>query len=651
MLALVLACLLTLLLATAIGWQMLEAVRVHFGTAYVSQYTLLNAQKMLAPIQRELALARRLADSVLLREWLRDEQDPHKRALAFREAEGFRRDFREHSYFIASQDSLGFFLNQPDMDYSEAPRYVMDPESQDDGWFFSTLESGEPFNINVNPDRVVFTKIWFNVVVQDDDEVLGVAGSGLDLTNFIDEFIKADAPGVTPIIIDQNGAIKAHPDQSLISLGAGSGAIHQIHWLDALLEKPEQRAELHEAMRRTKAQEATVEAFGVMLDGHHQLMALAYLPELQWFVVTAVDLEQANLLEGRWFWITIVLLLLLLMILLGTFLLAVERIVLQPVRHLQQSANALAEGDYAVNLPPPGRDELGDLSRAFATMARQIKRHTDELEGKVQARTKTLEATNRMMAKAQKQISDSIDYASLIQRALLPDSQLARVLGPRHCVVWHPRDVVGGDFYVFRGDADRHLIGIIDCAGHGVSGALMTMLARAAFDDAMNRCGIESPATLLHHADSHLREMLGQSQLPRAIATNMDVGLAYVDRRLGLVRYAGAKLSLYWSDGDRVDEIAGGKRALFDRRVGRYRDSELRLSSEVTYYLVTDGYLDQAGGENGFGFGGRRFNELLREYARLPLEQQAEALNQTLHDYRGTLPQRDDITFLAFRLN
>ncbi|KAG1544631.1 hypothetical protein G6F50_013843 [Rhizopus delemar] len=81
------------------------------------------------------------------------------------------------------------------------------------------------------------------------------------------------------------------------------------------------------------------------------------------------------------------------------------------------------------------------------------------------------------MAAAHKKIGDSIDYASLIQRAILPDRQLTQSLGAHHFVLWKPRDVVGGDFYVFRSDGVNCLLGIMDCAGHGVPGALMTMLA------------------------------------------------------------------------------------------------------------------------------------------------------------------------------
>ncbi|MBF3202250.1 histidine kinase, partial [Pseudomonas aeruginosa] len=135
-------------------------------------------------------------------------------------------------------------------------------------------------------------------------------------------------------------------------------------------------------------------------------------------------------------------------------------------------------------LPLARQDEIGSLSKAFASMAEQVRRHTAELEDKVQERTQALEEANREMAAAQKKIGDSLDYASLIQRAILPDRQLSATLGEHHFILWKPRDVVGGDFYVYREQADGYLIGVVDCAGHGVPGALMTMLARAAIDHA-----------------------------------------------------------------------------------------------------------------------------------------------------------------------
>src|SRR5690606_27444841 len=133
--------------------------------------------------------------------------------------------------------------------------------------------------------------------------------------------------------------------------------------------------------------------------------------------------------------------------LLVAFTMVVERLLVRPLRGLHQLALALADGQFDMDLPPPGRDELGDLNGAFARMARQIKAHTDQLEQMVRQRTEALTEANAAMIEAQKAIGDSIQYASLIQRAFLPDRQLDKALGDNHFVIWRPRDVVGGDFY------------------------------------------------------------------------------------------------------------------------------------------------------------------------------------------------------------
>ena len=651
MLALLLASTLALLPAILLGWQLLEGVRAHFGEAYARNFTQLSSQNILVPVTRDLALSRRFADSVLTRQWLLDEDNPAVSASYFAEAEGYRRDFHDGNYFLISKNSLKYYLNDHDSPYSEQPRYTLEADNPDDSWFFRTMATTEDFNINVNPDvQLGVTRVWLNVIVRDDERKIGLAGTGFDLTGFLDEFINTGEPGVVPMVINLDGAIQAHPDPGLIAFGSAVGTAHTTTLAD-LLGRDQDRRALQTAMEQAAAAPGQVFTLNTLLEQREQLLALTYIPELKWYVVSAVDLQAAQVVEGRWWPAAVTAFIVILTVLFLAFGYAVERLVLQPLHRLRESATALAEGNFAVSLPQAGRDELGDLSRAFETMAGQIQNHTEELEGKVRDRTRALEQANHEMAATQKKVSDSIAYASLIQKALLPDHQLRQILGADHFVLWHPRDVVGGDFYLFRQQGERYLIGIVDCAGHGVPGALMTMLARAAFDDAMNRIGLDSPAALLSHADATLREMLHHAELPRAIATNMDAGLAIVDRRQGTLRYAGAKIALYWSDGRRLEEIHGDRRPLFDRKIGSYRDFDLAIDRQVTYYMATDGYLDQAGGELGFGFGNSRFAALLRQHARRPMAEQASALAQAIEKYRGQHPQRDDITILSFRIN
>ena len=179
----------------------------------------------------------------------------------------------------------------------------------------------------------------------------------------------------------------------------------------------------------------------------------------------------------------------------------------------------------------------------------------------------------------------------------------------------------------------------------------MTMLARSALDHAMNKVGIDSPATLLGETDSAIRAMLEQDTSSHTIATNMDAGLVYIDQGNHRLRYAGARISLYWSDGNDVGEIKGARRALVDRRHCIYADTEIDLCPGITYYLTTDGFLDQAGGDMGYGFGNTRFAQLLVEHAKKPMAEQANAFDEALKAYQGNYPQRDDITLLSFRFD
>ncbi|MFG0228152.1 biofilm regulation protein phosphatase SiaA [Achromobacter sp. AONIH1] len=649
LMALLLACLVALAPAALIGWQLLDGVRDHFGRAFADNFTQLNRQRILAPVSRELALSLRLADSEVTRRWLRNESDPAARELFFREADGYRRDLLGRAYFIASAATGNYYFND-DQPLSEAPRYTLSRGAADDGWFYKSLQASALYNINVNPDlKLKTTRVWINAQVRDGDKVLGLTGAGLDVGGFLRDFVNSGQAGVTPIIVDETGAIQAHMDPTLIAYNSGAGGADGRGMVFSLLDPGPGREELRSAMHAAQADPQSVQSAWVAVDGHRQLVSVAYMPELHWHVLTLVDLGAARVLDTGWIWPVAVGLVLLFAAMLLCFGYAVERLMLRPLRRLQQSARAIANGSYDVSLPPGGQDEIGDLSNAFGVMADKVRQHTAELESKVRERTSELENANRAMAAAHKKIGDSIDYASLIQRAILPDRQLTQSLGEHHFVLWKPRDVVGGDFYVFRSDGGNCLLGIMDCAGHGVPGALMTMLARAAIDLAITEVGPSDPAAVLTRTDSAIRAMLADAQLPRALATNTDAGLVYIDRQAGLLRYAGAKISLYASNGDALREVPGGKRALGDKRAGVYENIELSMEPGWTYTLATDGFLDQAGGEHGFGFGNTRFADMLKTHARRPLTEQVAAFTQALADYQGGQPQRDDITLLSFR--
>ena len=247
-----------------------------------------------------------------------------------------------------------------------APIGILSPAVETDGWFFGTLRTTDSFNINVDHDaRLDLTKVWLNVVVWDDGRKIAVAGTGLDLNSrFLDHFLVSEKVGTTPVIINRNGVIQAHPGRDLISFNTARRARSRISGRSStcwVMTSPASVAGRH-AIRQA-ASENTVETTVVLpdLDRKRQSVALSYIPEsCQWYVPTAVDLDAARLIDTGWIKPAIAAFALLLALLLFAFGSAVETLVLQPLRRLQQSAKAISEAHYAVALPTAGRDEIGD---------------------------------------------------------------------------------------------------------------------------------------------------------------------------------------------------------------------------------------------------------------------------------------------------
>jgi len=321
--------------------------------------------------------------------------------------------------------------------------------------------------------------------------------------------------------------------------------------------------------------------------------------------------------------------------------LIIERRVVNPLNRLARQTKSI-QREHADKLLPINshHDEISELVSAF----------NDLLVG-MRNTYSNLQEANQELRSANKQIEDSIRYAGILQRSILPDRQLNDIFEERYFVLWEPKDIVGGDYYLFHKDEGRYLTGVADCAGHGVPGAMMTMMARAGVDRAIQEVGIDSPARLLRSLDASLRGIVLDDLQSRAIATSMDMGLVLLDFDQRQLRFAGARIALYWSNGNDIHWIHGENRAICDRRQGSYVDHDLELLPGFTYYLSTDGYLDQSGGEHGYAIGSERFTQWLLKNARKPLSEQRNAFSESLARFRGNHPQRDDITILSFRFD
>ncbi len=629
------------IVACVAAWQALGRIEANLGTSFARNTTQLNKQRILAPVARELALSQQLAASEITRQWLLDEDNADKRALFFAEAKRYRESFDDHSYFVVSARTRHYFFNDARSKFSTQPRYTLQLNNPNDQWFFNTLKNTRDFNINVDPDvKLKTTKVWFNVLVKNDGRNIGLTGTGLDLGDFLARFIQSAERGVTPILLNENGAIQAHPNRKLIDFASinDKGAQHSTIYR---LLRPNDQAKMRAALANAAKNPEAIPVFWAQLDNKRQLCALSFIPELKWFAFTSVDVQAAQVLDQRLWMPLVVGAIFLLLVLVSVQFVATERMLLTPLLKLTKAARDVGRGNYALELPPASGDEMGELTRSFGTMAQQVRTHTDELEDKVRERTRELIAVNEQISAANKKINDSIQYASLLQNSILPS--MGQEL--EHFVLWLPRDVVGGDFYLYREDAGGVLVGVVDCAGHGVPGAIMTMMAHALFENSCESLALNDPAAILTRVDARLRAMRGDESAP--VTTQMDAGLVYLDKKRQNGVFCGGKVALYWSDGTSVSELKGDRYSLGGKRIPTFTNQALAVGN-ATYYLASDGFLDQSGGDKGFGFGTAQWRALLKKCATWPINQQCAEFEAALVDYRGERAQRDDVTVLGF---
>ncbi|WP_158289631.1 SpoIIE family protein phosphatase [Paenibacillus flagellatus] len=284
------------------------------------------------------------------------------------------------------------------------------------------------------------------------------------------------------------------------------------------------------------------------------------------------------------------------------------------------------------------------MSRKLADPYKRAVALNEELERQIAERTKELAEQNG-------KIVDSLDYASRIQVSSLPaEAELMSAL-PDHFVLWKPRDRVGGDFYWIKRIDGGLLVAVGDCTGHGVPGALMSIMTVSLLDQIAERGTADDPAGLLSALNRTIKTTLNQEGKDGLTDDGLDIGLCRI--KDGRVLFAGAGCSLYVRTPDGVTEVEGTRKAIGYRKTPAdypFVHTELTPGPDDGLFLATDGLADQNGGDKGYSFGKTRWKAWIERYGDRPMAEQRELLEAELARYRGDEPQRDDVTVLGFRL-
>ena len=246
--------------------------------------------------------------------------------------------------------------------------------------------------------------------------------------------------------------------------------------------------------------------------------------------------------------------------------------------------------------------EVDDESRVLSIIKFPIRSVHGAIEsvGGVDVDITERREAERQLKDAYDVISDSIQYASNIQRSLLPPEEFLAEDLADHFIIWEPRDVVGGDLYWYRRSQGGFVIALADCTGHGVPGAFMTMLSTGALDRALRDRPDGDPAQLLPLMNRSIKHFLGQNDDEGGSDDGLELGVCHIDTEAGKLVFSGARFSLFRVNGNGVEEIKGDKSGIGYRRVPpdqAFTNHEVALENGDTFYMTTDGLTDQIGGE------------------------------------------------------
>lgn len=398
----------------------------------------------------------------------------------------------------------------------------------------------------------------------------------------------------------------------------------------------------------------------------------------------------------------VVVLLLLIILPVGGFIIALltARTITKPVRHVKNILLQMARGVLPEEKIPNRNDEVGEMSVALNSLVDGMKLTTEfsrevgagnfdsyykplseddslgyalikmrsdlrqnerVLEAKVIQRTEEvvrqkeeIEIQNRKLEILYKHITDSIRYAKRLQDAILPPQSVLDRLLPESFILFKPKDIVSGDFYWIFEAKSRVFIAVVDCTGHGVPGAFMSIVAHNMLNQIVKENPDLNAAEFLNELNALAGKTINQHSEDSAVRDGMDMTLCILDRKTNMIDIAGANNPLYIFRNENLQEIRADKLPIGYYEAGstrKFTNNRIQLEKSDTIYLFSDGYADQFGGPRGKKFMVGQLRGFFKQIHQMPMKEQFSTLNQTIEHWRGNLEQVDDILVLGFRVD
>ena len=300
--------------------------------------------------------------------------------------------------------------------------------------------------------------------------------------------------------------------------------------------------------------------------------------------------------------------------------------------------------------------ELKRKNTEIETQREEIQEQAEvllESNEEVTAANEALTNSQKRLARKNKEVNDSINYATKIQRALLVDPTVIERSFPDFMLLYHPKDHVSGDVYWYAEIDGKKLLAVVDCTGHGIPGAFVSMVAISLLDQITKVEAVTRPDLILNYLHKRIRLALKQKETNNH--DGMDIAICSVDQNAKTVEYAGAKSPLFYFKEDQEPTLIKGDRMPIG---GEQRENEriftlhlITWEQSLRFYMYSDGYQDQFGGENSRKYSPRRFRNLLENLHHMPMPTQSSRLDAELEAWMGTTQRQiDDIIVLGVDL-
>jgi phosphoserine phosphatase RsbU/P len=343
------------------------------------------------------------------------------------------------------------------------------------------------------------------------------------------------------------------------------------------------------------------------------------------------------------------------------------RIITDPIKKLVEHVNRISEGHLNERAQVGGSKEIATLSLRFNKMIAELEELYNDLDKKVKERTAevvaqkeeiesqrdAIENQRDQLSEQQKHIMDSIHYSKRLQNAILPTKSFVNELFPESFIFYLPRNIISGDFYWFHRIGNRKYFSAVDCTGHGVPGALVSMVGQNWLNYAVKDLGLDKPGLILDALNAGVMSTFKENDDETSVKDGMDIALCCIDYDTMTLEFAGAyNPAIIIRNGEAItlkpDKQPIGASSKPDRL--NFTNQEMKLEPNDMVYVFSDGFPDQFGGPTGFKFLIKRFRELLIEIHELPMDEQRMILETTLYDWMGPEDQVDDITIIGVKV-